>query len=223
MEQKTMYQSASAGSVLETNKVLRNTYTLLAMTMVFSAVTAGIAMAMDLPPMMGLVLLLVSFGVMFIVNKKADSASGIFWVFAFTGLMGASLGPTLNYYMSALSNGGEIIMMALGGTGLIFFTLSGYALTTKKDFSYMGGFLMVGLVVAIIASIANMFLGIPALSLAISSAIIVIMSGLILYDTSRIINGGETNYIRATVSLYLTIYNIFVSLLSLLRAFMGED
>jgi modulator of FtsH protease len=223
MEQKTMYQSASTGSVLETNKVLRNTYSLLAMTMVFSAVTAGVAMAMDLSHMAGLGLLLVAFGVMFVVNKKADSASGIYWVFGFTGLMGASLGPTLNYYLSAMSNGGDIIMMALGGTGLIFFSLSAYALTTKKDFSYMRGFLMVGLIVAVVAMVANIFLQIPALSLAISSAVIVIMSGFILYDTGRIINGGETNYIRATVSLYLNIYNIFVHLLSLLGFLAGDD
>jgi modulator of FtsH protease len=223
MEQKTMYQSASAGSVLETNKVLRNTYTLLAMTLVFSAVTAGITLAMNLSHMAGLGLLLVGFVLMFVVNKTADKASGIFWVFAFTGVMGASLGPTLNYYLSSLSNGGEIIMMALGGTGLIFFSLSAYALTTKKDFSFMGGFLMVGLIVAIVAMIANMFLQIPALSLAISAAVIMIMSGLILYDTSRIINGGETNYIRATVSLYLNIYNIFVHLLSLLGFLTGDD
>jgi modulator of FtsH protease len=223
MEHKTMYQSASAGSVLETNKVLRNTYSLLAMTLVFSAVTAGVALAMDLSGMMGLVLLLVGFGLIFVVNKTADKASGIFWVFAFTGVLGASLGPTLNHYLSAFTNGGDIIMTALGGTGLIFFTLSAYALTTKKDFSYMGGFLTVGLIVAVVAMIANIFLNIPALSLAISAAVIMIMSGFILFDTSRIINGGETNYIRATVSLYLNIYNIFVHLLSLLGAFMGDD
>ena len=165
---------------------------------------------------------LVAFGLMVMVNKKADSASGIYWIFAFTGLMGASLGPMLNAY-AAMPNGGALIMQALGGTALIFFALSGYALTSKKDFSFMGGFLMVGLIVAVVAMIANIFLEIPALSLAISAAIIMIMSGLILFDTSRIINGGERNYIRATISLYLSIYNIFVHLLSLLGVFGSDD
>ncbi|MFT5162353.1 MAG: modulator of FtsH protease [Alteromonadaceae bacterium] len=222
MDQKAMYQSTAISSTLEINKVLKNTYTLLAMTLGFSAVTAGIAMSIDMPPMMALVLMLVGFGLMFIVHKKAETASGIFWVFAFTGVMGASLGPMLNHY-AAMDNGPMMIMQALGGTSLIFFSLSAYALTTKKDFSYMGGFLMVGLIVAVVAMIANIFLQIPALSLAISSAVIMIMSGLILYDTSRIINGGETNYIRATVGLYLNIYNIFVHLLSLISALTGGD
>ena len=136
--------------------------------------------------------------------------------------MGASLGPMLSHYAS-MPNGTSLILQALGGTALIFFALSGYALTSKKDFSFMGGFLMVGLIVVIVASLANIFFQIPALSLAISSAVIMIMSGLILFDTSRIINGGETNYIRATVSLYLNIYNIFVHLLHLLGVFGGDD
>jgi len=177
---------------------------------------------MGLSHMAALIMTLVSFGLLFVVNKNADKASGIFWIFAFTGLMGASLGPMLNYY-AAMPNGASLIMQALGGTALIFFSLSGYALTSKKDFSFMGGFLMVGLIVAVIAMVANIFFQIPALSLAISAAIIMIMSGLILYDTSRIIHGGETNYIRATVSLYLNIYNIFVHLLSLLGVLGSDD
>ena len=159
---------------------------------------------------------------MFVVNKKADSASGIYWIFAFTGLMGASLGPMLSAY-AAMPGGGALIMQALGGTALIFFALSGYALTSKKDFSFMGGFLMVGMIVALVAMVANIFFQIPALSLAISAAIIMIMSGLILFDTSRIINGGERNYIRATISLYLSIYNIFVHLLMLLGVLGNDD
>jgi modulator of FtsH protease len=178
-------------------------------------------MAMNLSHMAALVMMLVAFGLMFVVNKKAESASGIFWIFAFTGLMGASLGPMLGYY-AAMPNGASLIMQALGGTALIFFALSGYALTTKKDFSFMGGFLMVGLIVVIIAGIGNLFFQIPALSLAMSAAIIMIMSGLILFDTSRIINGGERNYIRATMSLYLNVYNIFTSLLHLL-GFANND
>jgi modulator of FtsH protease len=195
---------------------------LLSMTLAFSAVTAGISMAMGLSHMVALVMTLGAFGLLFVVHKKADQASGIYWVFAFTGLMGASLGPMLNYY-AAMPNGGSLIFQALGGTALIFFALSGYALTSKKDFSFMGGFLMVGLIVAIVASIANIFFQIPALSMAVSAAIIMIMSGLILFDTSRIIHGGETNYIRATVSLYLNVYNIFVHLLSLLGVMGGDD
>jgi modulator of FtsH protease len=213
---------STAGRSIEINKVLRNTYFLLAMTLAFSAVTAGIAMAMNLSPIMSLVCFVAGFILLFVVNKTADSASGIFWVFAFTGAMGASLGPMLNYY-AGLANGPALIMQALGGTALIFFSLSAYALTTRKDFSFMGGFLMVGLIVVLVAALANIFLAIPALSLAISAAIILIMSALILFDTSRIINGGETNYIRATVGLYLNVFNIFVNLLQLLGIFGGDD
>jgi modulator of FtsH protease len=207
---------------LETNKVLRNTYMLLAMTLVFSAVCAGITMAMGIGPMMSLGMTIGAFVTLFIVQKKADSASGLFWVFAFTGLLGGSLGFILNAYMG-LANGPALIMQALGGTALIFFGLSAYVLTTKKDFSFMGGFLMVGLMVVVIAAIANIFFAVPAVSLALSAAIVFIMSGLILFDTSRIIHGGETNYIRATVSMYLNIYNLFTALLHLLGAFGNDD
>lgn len=222
MQSNMSLNAASQSSAIEINKVLKNTYMLLSMTLAFSAVTAGVSMSMGLSHMAALVMTLAAFGVMFIVNKKAEQASGIYWIFAFTGLMGASLGPMLSHY-AAMPNGGSMIMQALGGTALIFFALSGYALTSKKDFSFMGGFLMVGLIVVIIAGIANMFFQIPALSLAMSAAIIMIMSGLILFDTSRIINGGERNYIRATMSLYLNVYNIFTSLLHLLGVFGNDD
>ncbi|WP_198555662.1 MULTISPECIES: Bax inhibitor-1/YccA family protein [unclassified Colwellia] len=222
MQSNMSFQTASKSSAIEINKVLKNTYMLLSMTLAFSAVTAGISMAMNLPHGAALIMMLVAFGLMFVVNKKADSASGVYWIFAFTGLMGASLGPMLSAY-AAMPGGPAMIMQALGGTALIFFALSGYALTSKKDFSFMGGFLMVGLIVVVVASLANIFFAIPALSLAISAAVIMIMSGLILYDTSRIINGGERNYIRATVSLYLNIYNIFVHLLSLLGVLGNDD
>jgi|TARA_Y100000994_G_scaffold41018_1_gene31984 modulator of FtsH protease len=221
MDQRSMYSSASQPSVLQTNKVLRNTYMLLAMTLAFSAVCAGIAMAVGISPMMSLVMTIGAFITLFVVQKKADSASGIYWVFAFTGLMGASLGYTLNFYLGVA--GPALIMEALGATALVFFALSGYALTTKKDFSFMGGFLVIGLVVVLVAAIANIFFAVPAVSLAISAAIVFIMSGFILFDTSRIIHGGETNYIRATVSLYLNIYNLFTSILHLLGAFGGDD
>ena len=224
MQDKSLYDMNSIGmeTAISTNKVLKNTYMLLGMTLLFSAVTAGISMAMGLPHGAALVLILVGFGLLFVVNRLADSSKGLIAIFAFTGVMGASIGPMLNYYL-AMPGGPALVMQALGGTALVFFGLSAYALTTRKDFSYMGGFLMVGLLVAVVAMIANIFLAIPALSLTISAAVVMIMSGLILFDTSRIINGGETNYIRATVALYLDIYNLFIHLLHLLTALSGDD
>jgi len=159
---------------------------------------------------------------LFVVHKMADSAKGLPAIFAFTGVMGASLGPMLSFYL-AMENGPSMVLQALGGTALIFFSLSAYALSSKKDFSYLGGFLMTGLIVAVVAMIANIFLAIPLLSITISAVVVMIMSGLILFDTSRIIQGGETNYIRATVGLYLSIFNIFVHLLHLLAVFTGGD
>lgn len=209
-------------SIIETNKVLRNTYMLLGMTLAFSAMTAGVSMAINLPYSMGLVLSLVGFGLLFVVHRMADSAKGLPAIFAFTGVLGAALGPMLNHYI-ALSGGPQLVMQALGGTAIVFFGLSAYALQSKRDFSAMTGFLVTGLIVAIVAMIANIFLAIPALSLTISAVVVLIMSGLILADTSRIIRGGETNYIRATVGLYLSIYNLFTSLLHLLGAFGGDD
>jgi modulator of FtsH protease len=195
---------------------------LLGMTLAFSALTAGVSMAINLPYSMGLVLSLIGFGLLFVVHRMADSAKGLPAIFAFTGVLGAALGPMLNHYV-ALSGGPQLVMQALGGTAIVFFGLSAYALQSKRDFSAMTGFLVTGLIVAIVAMIANIFLAIPALSLTISSAVVLIMSGLILADTSRIIRGGETNYIRATVGLYLSIYNLFTSLLHLLGAFGGDE
>ena len=214
--------NASRSSAIEINKVLKNTYMLLSMTLAFSAVTAGLSMAMNVSHMASLGMWVVSLILLFVIHKNANKPMAIGLVFVFTGLLGASLGPTLNHYM-AMANGGSLIMQALGGTALIFFALSAYALTSKKDFSFMGGMLTVGMVVVIIAMIANMFFQVPAASLAISSVIILIMSGFILFDTSRIIHGGERNYVLATVSLYLSIYNIFVHLLHLLGVFGGDD
>ena len=224
MQDKSLYNMNAAGleSVIGTNKVLKNTYMLLGLTLLFSAVTAGISMAVGLGQGAALILMLVGFGLLFVVNRTADSSKGLLAIFAFTGVMGASIGPMLNFYL-AMPGGPALVMQALGGTAVVFFGLSAYALTTRKDFSYMGGFLMVGLLVAVVAMIANIFLAIPALSLTISAAVVMIMSGLILFDTSRIINGGETNYIRATVSLYLDIYNLFIHLLHLLTALGGDD
>ncbi|WP_462158476.1 Bax inhibitor-1/YccA family protein [Pseudoalteromonas sp. GB56] len=204
-------------STIETNKVLKNTYFLLAMTLAFSAVTAGISMALNPPYFTGLICTLIAFGMLFVINKKAETSAGVLLVFAFTGILGFGLGPLLNHY-AAMPNGPMLIMQALGSTALIFFGLSAYALTTKKDFSFMGGFLTVGLIVVIIASVVNIFIGSSLMMTVINAAVVLIMSGLILFDTSRIINGGETNYVRATVSLYLNVYNLFTSLLHLLGA-----
>ena len=209
-------------ATLETNKVLKNTYMLLGMTLAFSAITAGVSMALNLPAIMALVFSLIGFGLLFVVQRMADSSTGLPAIFAFTGFMGASLGPLLNAYL-AMPGGASLVTQSLAGTAFIFFGLSAYALQSKRDFSFMSGFLFAGLIVAVVAMIANIFLGIPALSLTISAAVVMIMSGLILLDTSRIINGGETNYIRATVGLYLSIYNIFIHLLSLLGVFGGDD
>mgnify|MGYP006245779585 FL=1 len=206
----------------QTNRVLRNTYMLLGMTLAFSAVTATISMVLQLPTFMYLVFVMMGFGLLFVVNRMADRAKGLPAIFAFTGVMGAALGPLLNVYL-ALPNGPNLVLQSLGGTALIFFGLSAYALQSKRDFSFMGGFLFAGLLVAIVAMIANIFLAIPALSLTISAAVVMIMSGLILMDTSRIVHGGETNYIRATVGLYLNIFNLFVHLLHLLGVFGGDD
>jgi len=209
-------QTQTGSPSVSINKVLKNTYILLGMTLAFSALTATLATMMNIGGGVSLVLMLVGFGLLFVVSKTADSSKGLFWVFMFTGVMGASLGNMLQYYLS-MENGASLIMQALGSTALIFFALSAYALTSKKDFSFMGGFLMTGMIVVIIAMIANIFLQIPIMQVVISSVVVLIMSGFILFDTSRIVNGGETNYIRATVSLYLNLFNLFVHLLSLLN------
>ena len=210
------------GAVLATNKLIRNTYTLLSMTLVFSALMAGLSMVMRMGPNTALFGFIGAFALIWLVlPRTANSAAGIGVVFAITGLLGFSLGPMLSMYLS-LPNGPQTVMTALGGTGVIFLGLSGYALTTRQDFSFMGGFLMVGMLVVLCAILGNIFFQIPALSLAISSVVIMLMSGFILYDTGRMVNGGETNYIHATVSLYLSIFNIFIHLLNLLTAF-GDD
>ena len=218
----TQVISRSEGSVLATNKLIRNTYTLLSLTLIFSAITATAAYFIGAGRGVSLVCSLGALGLLwFVLPRTANSAAGLGVVFAFTGLLGFGLGPTISYYL-AVPGGSQVVMTALGGTGVIFLALSGYALTTRRDFSFMGGFLVVGLLVALVAMVANLFLAIPALSLALSAAIIMIFSGFILYDTSRMVNGGETNYIHATVSLYLSILNIFTSLLHLLGA-LGDE
>ena len=220
MQQITATRSES--QILATNKVLRNTYSLLAMTLLFSAATAGLAMVMDLPPFNPFVTLIGYFGLLFATSRFANSGLGLLFVFLLTGFMGLTLGPILNLYL-ATANGSQLVMTALGGTGVIFLALSGYVLTSRKDFSFMGGFLMVGILVAFLGGIAAMIFSMPILSLAVSGMFVLLMSGLILYQTSEIIHGGETNYIMATVTLYVSIYNLFLSLLHLLTAFGGDE
>lgn len=212
----------SQESAIATNKVIRNTYSLLSMTLFFSALCALATMAMQVGQGAGFMMFIGGFIMTFVVRATANSAKGLIAVFVFAGLMGGALGPIISVYIAAYANGSAIVAQALGGTALIFLSLSGYALTTGKNFNFIGGFLFTGLIVALIAMIANIFLQIPALSLAISSAVILLMSGFILFDTSRIINGGERNYIMATISLYLSIFNIFIHLLNLLAALNGR-
>jgi modulator of FtsH protease len=207
--------------ILKTNKVLRNTYALLSATLLFSALTAGTSAALNLPHPGIIITLIGYFGLLFLTTKFRNSSAGLLCVFALTGFMGYTLGPIINAYLS-MANGSELVITAMGATGIIFLGLSAYAITSKKDFSFMGGFLMVGILVAFLASLGAIFFEIPALSLAVSSMFVLLMSGLILYQTSDIINGGETNYIMATVSLFVAIFNLFTSLLHIL-GFMSAD
>jgi modulator of FtsH protease len=209
-------------SVLATNKVIRNTYLLLSLTLAFAAVAAGVSAALKLPHPGILLTLGGFFGLLFAVHKLKNSGWGIVAVFALTGFMGYTLGPIISRYLG-LPNGGEIVMQAMGATAAIFVGLSAYAVTTKKDFSFMGGFLMVGILLAFLAGLAAIFFEIPALSLTVSAAFVLLMSGLILYETSNIIHGGETNYVLATVTLFVSIFNLFTSLLQLLGFMNGDD
>lgn len=214
--------STAAPSELSTNKVLRNTYMLLAMTLLFSAITAGMSMAFNLPHPGLLITLVGYFGLLFATMKTRDSSMGLVFVFALTGFMGYTLGPIINSYLG-LANGGQIVTSAFLGTAASFLGLSGYALTTRKDFSFMGSFLFVGIIVAFLAGLGAIFFEMPALSLAVSAMFVMLMAGLILYETSNIIHGGETNYIMATVGLYVSIYNMFTSLLHLIGFMGGEE
>jgi modulator of FtsH protease len=208
-------------SVLSTNKVIRNTYILLSMTLLFSGVTAFAGVAMGISHGMALIVDIAAIAMLwFVLPRTANSAAGIPVIFAITGMLGFGLGPVISFYLAVNPS---IVMTALGGTGAIFLGLSAYALTTRKDFSFLAGFLMVGLFVVIGAAILNIFMNIPALFLAMNVAVIMIMSGFILFETSRIVNGGETNYIMATASLFLSLLNMFQALMHLLGAFGGDD
>ncbi|NLS56316.1 FtsH protease modulator YccA [Hafnia alvei] len=214
MDRIVVSSSSSRDSLLSTHKVLRNTYFLLALTLAFSALTATASTVLMLPAP-GLLLMLVGFyGLMFLTYRLADRPAGILAVFALTGFMGYTLGPILSSFIA--SGAGDLIMLALGGTAAVFFCCSAYVLTTRKNMSFLSGMMMAGFVILLVAVVANLFLQIPALSLAISALFILFSTGAILWETSNIIHGGETNYIRATVGLYVSLYNLFISLLSIL-------
>jgi modulator of FtsH protease len=209
-------------STTEANKLIRNTYTLLAMTLIFSAATAGVSIKFNWPYPGVLITLVGYFGLLFLTYKLKDSAWGLLSIFGLTGFMGLTLGPIVGQYLH-LPNGTHIVMTAMGGTGAIFLGLSAYALTSRKDFSFLGGFLMSGILVAFLAGLAAIFFHMPALSLGVAAMFTLLMCGMILFETSQLVNGGETNYILATISLYVSIYNLFLSLLQLIGAFSSDD
>lgn len=209
-------------SPVAAQRVLRNTYILLAMTLAFSAVAAWFSMTLNLPHPGVIITLVGYFGLLFMVQKLANRASGILAVFALTGFMGYTLGPILTAYL-ALPHGPAIVMQAFGGTAAIFLGLSVYAAFSKRDFSFLGGMLFAGMLVAFFAGIGALLFHVPALSLAVSAMVVLLMSGMILFETSQIVRGGETNYILATVSLYVTLFNLFTSLLQLLGVVGGSE
>lgn len=213
---------APARDAAQVNKLIRNTYLLLSLTLLFSALTATASVVLNLPHP-GLILTLVGyFGLLFLTYKLKNSVWGLAAVFALTGFMGLTLGPIINAYLG-LPNGGQVVAMAFGGTAGIFLGLSAYALTSRKDFSFLGGFLFAGVLVAFLAGLAAVFFEMPTLSLAVSAMFVLLMSGMILFETSRLVHGGENNYILATVGLYVAIYNLFLSLLQLIGVFSGDD
>lgn len=218
MNQPIAYRRAAAhsgwGSSIASHRVLRNTYALLSLTLLFSAGTAALGVALRLPAPGMLVTLAGYFGLLFLVNKVQNSGWAIPAVFALTGFMGYTLGPVLSMHL-ALPGGAQSIALALGATGATFLALSGWVLVTKRDFSFMGGFLFAGMVVALLAGLGAMFFKLPALGLAVSAMVALLSAGLILFETSRIVNGGETNYVLATVGLFVSAFNLFTSLLSL--------
>ena len=208
-----------APSGVVVNRVLRNTYILLSMTLLFCAAVAGLSVIYQWPHP-GLILTLVGyFGLLMLTSAFRNSGLGILCVFALTGFMGLTLGPIISMYLTAIPNGDRVVMTAFGGTGLIFLGLSAYALTTRKNFAFLGGMLFAGILAGFLMSIAAVLFQLPLLSVAVSGMFVLLMSGLILYQTSEIIHGGETNYIMATVTLFVSIYNLFLSLIHILGIF----
>jgi modulator of FtsH protease len=218
MRDDIIVQRTGSSSLIATHTVLRNTYLLLGLTLIFSAACAAFAMVTNAAPLNIFVLLIGCYGLMFLTMKCRNSIWGLPCVFAFTGFMGYTLGPILNFYLRTVHDGSSLIMTALGGTGLIFFCLSAYVLVTRKDFSFLANFLFVGFVILLLAVIASLFLHMPALQLGISALFMVFSSAAILFTTSEIIHNGERNYIMATISLYMQIFNLFLSLLNILSA-----
>ena len=208
-------------SLLSTHKVLRNTYFLLGLTMAFSAVVAYISMSLNLPYPNLIVLLVGFYGLLFVTNRLANSAWGILAAFAFTGFMGYTIGPILNIYVARGME--DLIMLAFAGTAIVFFACSAYVLTTKKDMSFLSTAIFSLFIVLLLGVVASFFFQIPALAVGISALFVVFSTMTILYETSNIIHGGETNYIRATVSIYVSIYNLVISLLRLLSIFSSDD
>ncbi len=218
---RTNAQSATTVIDGAAHRVLRNTYMLLSLCLGFSAAVAAGAVALRLPGP-GIIITLVGFyGLLYLIHRNRDSGTGVALLFAMTGFMGYTVGPLISSTLN-LPHGAQTVMLALGGTAATFAALSAYALISKRDMSFMGGFLMVGMIVAILASLAGMFLQIPALSLAVSALVVLLMSGMILFETSNIVRGGETNYVMATLSLFVSIFNLFTSLLQLL-GFASKD
>jgi modulator of FtsH protease len=209
-------QAEVSASVLATNKVLRNTYLLLSATLGFSALVAWISASLGLPYLGPWITLGGYFGLLYAVTKTANSGWGIVWVFALTGFMGLTIGPIVSYYARAVPDGHSLVMTAFGITAVAFLALSAYAIRSGRRFSFMGGFLTVGIITAFLLGIVALVFSMPTLSLVVSGLFVMLMSGLILYETGEIIHGGETNYIHATVTLYVSIYNMFMSLLNLL-------
>ena len=219
---QVIYGAPERESVLATNKVLRNTYMLLSMTLLFSAAMAGVSMALQVPYMGPIVTLVGYFGLLFLTSKFRNSTAGIVCVFALTGFMGLTLGPILSFYLTSVPNGGDLVITSLGATGAIFLGLSLFAIKSQKDFSFMGGFLMVGMLGLLAVILLGLFVDLSAFQMAISAGVVLLMAALILYQTSEIIHGGETNYIMATVSLFVALYNLFLNLLMLL-GIGGDD
>ncbi len=225
--QKNMNIASSSIGSSASNKVLRNTYALLGVSLFPTVIGAIIGMNMNFgfaqtsPILFAILTLAGIFGMFYLIQKNKNNSMGVVFLLGLTFLLGLMLGPILQFAFS-MSNGGQIVSLAAGGTGVIFLTLSGIATTSKRDFSSMGKFLMIGLILLILASLVNIFFQVPAMSLAISAIAVLIFSGFILYDVNRIVRGGETNYIMATLALYMNIYNLFVNLLHLLIAMMGN-
>lgn len=222
MQQNQPFISKRAESALVVNSVLKNTYFLLSLTLIFSAITAGLTMLTNAKGPGILLFIIGMFGLSYLVSATRNSGWGIVSAFAFTGFMGYALGPIINSFLHSFVNGGQIVMTAMAGTGVIFLALSGYALTTKKDFNYLGGFLFSAVLVAFLAGVGAALFNIPMLQLLVSAVFALISSALILFHTSQIIHGGERNYIMATISIYVALFNLFVSLLQLLGAFGGN-